>query len=88
MSELSQQAEKIYQSQILPHLPMAQLRGKIIAIETESGEYFIDNTVLKAVMQGRKKYPQRPFFCKRIGCRAVYSYKGPVSIHAKEQEQV
>jgi hypothetical protein len=84
MSELSQQAEKIYQSQILPKLPTAQLLGKIIAIEAESGEYFIDNTVLKAVMQGRKKYPQRPFFCKRIGCRAVYSYKGPILFKSKD----
>ena len=42
----------------------------------------IENTVLKAVMLGRKKYPQHQFYCKRIGYNAVYSHKSymPVKI--------
>ena len=74
MSELSEKGNQIYNTQILPQLPVEQLKGKIIAIEVQSGDYFIENSVLDAVMLGRQKYPQQKFYCKRIGCYAVYSY--------------
>jgi hypothetical protein len=42
MSELSQKGENIYQTKILPNLPVDKLNGKIVAIETESEDYFIE----------------------------------------------
>jgi len=84
MSELHDKGEHIYNTQILPQLPIDKLKGKIIAIEIKSADYFIENTVLKAVMLGRKQYPQQKFYCKRIGCRTVYSYPSYVPIMFEE----
>jgi len=75
MGQLSQQGETIYQQDILPILDTSGLKGKIVAIDIDSKDYFIENTVLKAIMLGRKKYPQHQFYCKRIGYNAVYSHK-------------
>lgn len=84
MTELADKGEKIYTLHIAPQLELKKLKGKIIAIEIESQDYFIENTVLKAIMLGRKKYPQRRFYCKRIGYSAVYSHKGYVPVKRRE----
>ena len=76
MSKLSQKGENIYQTKILPNLSVDKLKGKIVAIETETENYFIEDTVLKAVMLAKKQYPQQPFYCKRVGYKAVYAHKG------------
>jgi len=80
MSKLSKKGENIYQTHILPHLSVEKLKGKIVAIETESEDYFIEETVLKAVMLARKQYPHKKFFCKRIGYKTVYALKGYVPV--------
>ena len=46
--------------------------GKIIAIDVESGDYFLGNNTLEAFEQGRKKYPHKEFFFKRIGARTAF----------------
>jgi len=61
MSELHEKGEHIYKTRILPQLPVDNLKGQIIAIDIKSTDYFIEDTVLKAVMLGRKRYPQRKF---------------------------
>jgi hypothetical protein len=75
MVQLAKQGEVIYQQDIFPILDTVELKGKIVAIDVDTKDYFIENTVLKAVMLGRKKYPQHQFYCKRIGYNAVYSHK-------------
>lgn len=80
MGQLATQGEAIYQQDILPVLDTAKLKGKIVAIDVDSKDYFIENTVLKAVMLGRKTYPQHQFYCKRIGYNAVYSHKSCVPV--------
>lgn len=47
-------------------------KGEIIAIDPESGEYFLGKTVIEAVMKGRAKYPDRVFHSIRVGYPAVY----------------
>jgi hypothetical protein len=47
-------------------------KGEIIAIDPESGDYFLGKTVIDAVMKGREKYPDRVFHSIRIGYSAVY----------------
>ena len=52
-----------------------QLRGqdgKIVAIDVESGDFFVGNTVIEAYKKGHKKFPKKEFFFKRIGHKAVY----------------
>jgi hypothetical protein len=46
--------------------------GKIVAIDPESGDYFIGNDVLDACDKGREKHPNREFLFKRVGAKAVY----------------
>lgn len=42
-------------------------KGKIIAIELESGDFFIGDSELEAFKKANKKYPNRDFVYKRIG---------------------
>lgn len=46
--------------------------GKMIAIDLESGDYFLGNDTMEAYEQGRKKHPTHQFFFKRVGARAAY----------------
>jgi len=46
--------------------------GKIIAIETDTGDYFVGETVVTAYRKGHQKYPAKEFFFKRIGHKGVY----------------
>lgn len=43
-----------------------------MAIEVDSGDYFIESTVVKAITLAQKKYPDKKFYLKRIGYRAVH----------------
>lgn len=51
-------------------------RGKVIAIEVESGEIFIGRTALEAAMKARRKFPDRLFYFARVSYPAVHSLKG------------
>jgi len=72
LSEFSQKGEEIYKASILPEISVEDLKGKIMAIEVDSGDYFIESTVVKAITLAQKKYPDKKFYLKRIGYRAVH----------------
>ncbi len=63
------QAEAVYE-QIKSKLLGEE--GKIVAIDTDSGDFFIGNSVIDAYEKGHQKYPAKEFFFKRIGHKAVY----------------
>ncbi|KPA10175.1 hypothetical protein MHK_009584 [Candidatus Magnetomorum sp. HK-1] len=86
MSELLEKGENIYSRMVFPELDTEMLKGKIVAIEVESKDFFIEDTVLKAIMSGRKKYPKQRFYCKRIGYNSVYSHKGYVPLKNMEHK--
>jgi len=46
--------------------------GKIIAIEPESGDYFVGNDTMQALETARQKHPNKQFYFMRIGARATY----------------
>ena len=46
--------------------------GKIVAIEPESGDYFLGEDVDEACDKVKERYPDREFLLKRVGARAVY----------------
>ena len=77
LSEFSQKGEDIYNTRIKHELP-PDLKGKIVAIEVESGDYFIGDTPLKAGICGQKKHPNKQFYFKRIGYDTVYKSVGVV----------
>jgi len=51
------------------------LKGKIVAIEVESGEYFTGETVLDAAKKARAKHPDKVFHFFRIGFPTVYVWR-------------
>ena len=51
-------------------------RGKFVAIEVGSGDYFVGDTSVDAGKKARGKYPGNVFYLGRIGYRAAVSFKG------------
>ena len=44
-----------------------QFKGKIVAIDADSGNYFIGDSELDAYKNAIKKYPNKKFIFKRVG---------------------
>ncbi len=65
----TKRADEIYEK-IKPFIQ--QHKGKIIAIELETGDYFMGETMEEAYESAHKKYPDKKFFFKRVGFKAVY----------------
>ncbi len=49
-----------------------EYKGKIVAIDPESGDYFIGDNTLEAYEKGIKKYPEKEFFFKRVGTKYTF----------------
>ena len=67
--------DKVQEAEVIYGKIKSKLRGnegKIVAIEVESGEYFIGNNTLDAFKKGRKKHPLAKFLFKRIGAKYTY----------------
>ncbi len=47
-------------------------KGEFVAIETESGEFFLGKSDIEAYTNAAKKYPDKKFFIKRIGFASTY----------------
>ena len=50
----------------------AKYKGKIVAIDTDTGSYFIGDSELDAYKKAIKKYPDNKFIFKRIGFGSTY----------------
>ena len=50
-------------------------KGKIVAIEVESGSYFIGEDELDAAQKAREKFPDRIFVFFRIGYPVVHKFR-------------
>ena len=48
------------------------LKGKVIAIEVDSGEYFTGETILDAASKARAKHPGKGFHFFRVGFPYMY----------------
>jgi len=46
--------------------------GKMVAIDVDSGNYFLGDDTIDAINQGKKKYPSKQFYIKRIGATHTY----------------
>ncbi len=70
MHEFAAKGRQVYK-QIQTDLE-AKHKGKIVAIEPESGDYFLGRTIGEAGNKAKKKYPDKIFYFARIGHRAVH----------------
>jgi len=46
--------------------------GQIVAIEVESGDYFLGQSVVEAGKKARKKHPDKFFYFVKVGFPAVH----------------
>ena len=75
LGELSQKGLRIYRKKYGKKFEKLK-KGKIIAIEVDSGDGFIANTTIEAALKAKARYPKKLFYFKRIGYPAVHSHKG------------
>lgn len=66
-----ERAKQIYANQLQSDLE-SQHMDRFVAIEPESGEYFLGDTFDEAVKSARTKYPSRLSHTIRIGHRAAF----------------
>jgi len=62
-------AEEIYKK---IEQEFVQQKGKIVAIDEESGDYFIGDNELEAYHNAQKKHPSKRFVFKRVGFKTTY----------------
>ena len=65
--EFARKAKAIYET-IRDDIEANHMR-KIVAIDPETGDYFIGDSGIEATDKGREKYPDKIFFLVRVGSR-------------------
>lgn len=78
--QLAEKGQKIYNEKLKSILEPDK-KGKFVVIEVESGDYFVADTVLEAVQEAQKKYPNKVFHTIKIGYEGIfkmgtYAHKG------------
>lgn len=51
-------------------------RGRIVAVEPRTGQYFIGRTLLEALGKARKQIPKSPLYFLRVGSPFAYQQHG------------
>lgn len=72
--EIGRKGRRIFES-LSPELE-GKYFGKAVAINTETGEYFIGETGIEATQKAKEKYPDKIFFLGKVGYRTYVSFKG------------
>ena len=72
--------EEIYERDVRTHVEPGS-RGKIVAIDVDTGEYEVADNVLVASQRLLARLPDAQIWCIRIGYRAVHRF-GPRSAQA------
>ncbi len=78
MNELVRRAEEIYYGR-LQRLLESEHKDEFVAIEPESGEYFLGRTLSEATKAARQVYPDRPTHVMRVGHKAALHF----GVHSK-----
>ncbi len=71
--EFAKRGDRIYETQIHPKLKESD-RGKIVAIDIETGAFEIANTPIIATDRLYEKYPDAQPWVIRIGHRTLYRF--------------
>jgi len=76
LREFGEKADRIYEQ----HRDKLEKkhRGEIIAIEVDSGDYFVGEEYEEVVKKARKKYPNKLFHFKRVGHDSFGKFHSPV----------
>jgi len=72
-AEMAAKGESIY-ARLKENLEQEH-RGEFVAIEVDSGDYFLGETFQDADQRARAKYPESVFYVIRIGRRATWVHR-------------
>jgi hypothetical protein len=73
VDDFVRKAEAIYASRLRPILEPQHV-DEFVAIEPESGDYFLGKTLNEATRAARKMYPDRLTHAMRVGRRAALHF--------------
>ncbi len=73
--EFARMGDEIYENKVRPIVEEGN-KGKIVAIDIESGDYKVDMDTIKASQYLIDKNPDAQIWCVRIGHRAVFRIGG------------
>ena len=73
--EFARMGDEIYENKVRPKVEEGN-KGKIVAIDIESGDYKVDRDTIKASQYLIDKNPDAQIWCVRIGHRAVVRIGG------------
>ena len=71
---LAMKARRIYNERLKRNLESC-CRGQFIAIEADSGDYFLGPTPLEAIQGGKSKHPKKSFHVMKVGYKAAILLK-------------
>ena len=78
--QLSVRGRKIYEEQLQPRLE-PEHTGHFVAIEPQTGRYFLGHTGAEALIAAHQALPEHRFYLKRIGYDTTYRIGGYASHH-------
>lgn len=73
--ETARRGDEIYERDIRTKVE-ATHRGKVVAIDIDSGAYVIDNNALTASGRLLAQHPDAEIWCVRVGSRALHRIGG------------
>jgi hypothetical protein len=65
-ADVARRAKRLYQEQLQQSLESTN-QNDFVAIEPESGDYFLGQSLSEAIQASRAKYPDRLAFALRVG---------------------
>lgn len=72
--EIAQKGTQVYRN-ISKQIEKDHL-GDFVAIEVESGKYFLGQTQIEAIEKAKKHFPAKIFYLMKIGFPAVVTFSG------------
>ena len=73
--DLAERGERMYQEKLKPILEPTET-GKFVAIEPTSGSYFVNESDIKALLDGLAAFPDKLFYLMRIGYEVAHQIGG------------
>ena len=70
-NKLVAQGQKIYETLLQKKLE-PEHKGEVVAIEVESGDYFLGKSLVEAGKKARLKHPDKLFYFAKVGYRAMH----------------
>jgi hypothetical protein len=77
--EIVRRGEELYERSIRQQVETHQNIGKIVSIDTETGEYAVDEDPVSAGLRVQSKNPDAAIYGKRIGYDAAFALGGTLT---------